>query len=64
MPGVILTVDDSASMRQMVRFTLEAAGYQVLQAADGVEVGGGRVVPGPRGGVREMHGRAASASVR
>ena len=37
MPGVILTVDDSASMRQMVRFTLEAAGYQVLQAADGVE---------------------------
>jgi two-component system, chemotaxis family, chemotaxis protein CheY len=37
MPGVILTVDDSASMRQMVRFTLEAAGYQVLQAVDGVE---------------------------
>jgi two-component system chemotaxis response regulator CheY len=37
MPGVILTVDDSASMRQMVRFTLEGAGYQVLQAADGVE---------------------------
>jgi two-component system chemotaxis response regulator CheY len=37
MPGVILAVDDSASMRQMVRFTLEAAGYQVLQAVDGVE---------------------------
>jgi two-component system, chemotaxis family, chemotaxis protein CheY len=37
MPGVILTVDDSASMRQMVRFTLEGAGYQVLQATDGVE---------------------------
>jgi two-component system, chemotaxis family, chemotaxis protein CheY len=34
---VILTVDDSASMRQMVRFTLETAGYQVLQAEDGVE---------------------------
>jgi two-component system, chemotaxis family, chemotaxis protein CheY len=37
MPGVILAVDDSASMRQMVRFTLEAAGYKVVQASDGVE---------------------------
>lgn len=41
MPGavdqVILAVDDSASMRQMVRFTLETAGYKVVQAADGVE---------------------------
>ena len=37
MAGVILAVDDSASMRQMVRFTLEAAGYKVIQAADGVE---------------------------
>ncbi len=34
---VILAVDDSASMRQMVRYTLEAAGYTVMQAADGVE---------------------------
>jgi two-component system chemotaxis response regulator CheY len=34
---VILAVDDSASMRQMVRFTLESAGYQVVQAVDGVE---------------------------
>lgn len=33
----ILAVDDSASMRQMVRYTLEGAGYQVIQAADGVE---------------------------
>jgi two-component system chemotaxis response regulator CheY len=37
MSGVILAVDDSASMRQMVRFTLENAGYKVVQAADGVE---------------------------
>jgi two-component system chemotaxis response regulator CheY len=37
MSGVILAVDDSASMRQMVRYTLEGAGYQVVQAADGVE---------------------------
>jgi two-component system, chemotaxis family, chemotaxis protein CheY len=34
---VILTVDDSASMRQMVRYTLESAGYKVIQAGDGVE---------------------------
>jgi two-component system chemotaxis response regulator CheY len=33
----ILAVDDSASMRQMVRYTLESAGYTVVQAADGVE---------------------------
>jgi len=37
MPGIILAVDDSASMRQMVRFTLEHAGYEVVQATDGVE---------------------------
>jgi len=37
MPGVILAVDDSASMRQMVRYTLENAGYEVVQANDGVE---------------------------
>jgi len=33
----ILAVDDSASMRQMVLFTLEGAGYEVLQACNGVE---------------------------
>ncbi|MGA2342626.1 MAG: response regulator [Steroidobacteraceae bacterium] len=33
----ILAVDDSASMRQMVLVTLKAAGYEVLQACDGVE---------------------------
>jgi two-component system chemotaxis response regulator CheY len=33
----ILTVDDSASMRQMVLVTLEGAGYDVVQACDGVE---------------------------
>jgi two-component system chemotaxis response regulator CheY len=33
----ILAVDDSASMRQMVLFTLQGAGYAVLQACDGVE---------------------------
>ena len=34
---VILAVDDSASMRQMVRYTLEGAGYKVVEASDGVE---------------------------
>ena len=31
----ILAVDDSASMRQMVAFTLKSAGYQVVEAVDG-----------------------------
>jgi two-component system chemotaxis response regulator CheY len=33
----ILTVDDSASIRQMVSFTLKGAGFDVVEAADGVE---------------------------
>jgi len=32
----ILAVDDSASMRQMVSFTLKAAGYDVTEAEDGL----------------------------
>lgn len=31
----ILAVDDSASMRKMVAFTLTGAGYQVTEAVDG-----------------------------
>lgn len=31
----ILAVDDSASMRQMVLFTLENAGFEVVDAVDG-----------------------------
>ena len=33
----ILAVDDSASMRQMVIFTLKGAGYDVTEAKDGQE---------------------------
>jgi two-component system, chemotaxis family, chemotaxis protein CheY len=31
----ILTADDSASIRQMVTFTLKGAGYEVVEAVDG-----------------------------
>lgn len=33
----ILIVDDSASMRQMVTFTLKSAGYEVEEAVDGAD---------------------------
>ncbi|HEY7773498.1 MAG TPA: response regulator [Marinagarivorans sp.] len=33
----IIAVDDSASMRQMVSFTLKGAGHDVLEASDGLE---------------------------
>jgi two-component system chemotaxis response regulator CheY len=35
MSKTIMTVDDSASVRQMVAFTLKQAGHNVLEAADG-----------------------------
>ena len=35
--SVILTVDDSPSMRKMVSFTLVGAGYQVVEAVDGID---------------------------
>lgn len=37
MSKTVLTVDDSASMRQMVKLSLTAAGYAVVEAADGVQ---------------------------
>jgi two-component system chemotaxis response regulator CheY len=33
----ILTVDDAATMRKMVAFTLKDAGYEVLEAVDGCD---------------------------
>ena len=37
MARMIMTVDDSTSMRQMVRATLISAGYDVVEHADGQE---------------------------
>lgn len=35
MPKTIITVDDSMSIRETVKMTLQAAGYKVLTAEDG-----------------------------
>lgn len=35
MAKLIMTVDDSASVRQMVSFTLKQSGYDVVEAVDG-----------------------------
>jgi len=37
MGKTIMTVDDSASVRQMVSFTLKRAGYDVIEAVDGTD---------------------------
>jgi two-component system, chemotaxis family, chemotaxis protein CheY len=45
MGKVILTVDDSSSVRQLVRFTLAEAGYEVLEAVDGQDALAKLIVP-------------------
>ena len=37
MAKTILAVDDSASIRQMVSFTRKSAGYDVIEAVDGMD---------------------------
>lgn len=37
MAKTILIVDDSASIRQMVSFTLKSAGYDVIEGVDGAD---------------------------
>ena len=37
MPKAVLAVDDSPSIRQMVAFTLKNAGYDVVEAGDGMD---------------------------
>ena len=33
----IITVDDAATMRKMISFTLKGAGHEVIEAGDGAE---------------------------
>jgi len=35
MSKIVMTVEDSPTMRQMIRFSLESGGYEVLEAVDG-----------------------------
>lgn len=37
MSKLIMTVDDSATLRKMVAFTVKGAGHQIIEAPDGVE---------------------------
>lgn len=37
MSKTIMTVDDSACIRQMVNFTLKQSGYEIVEAANGIE---------------------------
>ena len=37
MPKTVMLVDDSATVRQVMRFAFEHAGYAVIEAADGEE---------------------------
>lgn len=37
MAATIMTVDDAATIRKMVAWTLKGAGHEVIEAADGVE---------------------------
>lgn len=37
MSKTVLTVDDAATMRKMISFTLKGAGHDVLEACDGAE---------------------------
>lgn len=74
MRRTVLVVDDSITIRQMVSFTLQEAGFSVVQAGDGREalerLGGGRIdlivtdLNMPRldglGLIREVRSRPAS----
>ena len=52
MSKTIMTVDDSASVRQMVSFTLKGAGYEVIEASDGKDA------------VKKLNGRRSTWSSR
>ncbi len=55
MSKTILTVDDSASIRQMVSLTLAGAGYRVLQATNGSEGYDAAVSGGPDAVITDLN---------
>lgn len=54
MGKTIMTADDSASIRQMVSFTLKEAGYDVIEAVDGRDALEKLIEPGRTGTVHML----------
>jgi len=48
MAKLIMTADDSASVRQMVAFTLKQNGYDVVEAVDGQDAKSGYAADRPQ----------------
>ena len=62
MAKTILAVDDSASIRQMVSFTLKSAGYDVVEAVDGQDGLDKAMLTTESSDAMKSQGRAAGAT--